>query len=79
MTREEMKAVMTHKRELVKISKNVTALYLLSDMTEVWIYLWAKIDDNCLTEDEADAIVEQVNSAWADRTCEEIERIKELF
>lgn len=68
-----------HKMDIAKIKKNVSAMYILSDLTECWIYMQAKIDNNRLTEDEADAIIEEVSAKWANTTMAEVKKIAEMF
>lgn len=79
MTKEEMREVIKCKQERITIKRNVAALYLLSDLNEVWSYLWAKIDDNYITEEEAEKLLDEVTDFYANKTFAEIQNIRKMF
>ena len=76
---QELKALVAKKHTLDKIKRNVKALYLLSDLIEVYAYLDAKVEDGALFSDEADDLLEKVIAECANITVGQIDKLKEQF
>lgn len=73
---EERKKKMRIRRD---IKLNAKALYIVSDLTEVYTYLFAKVDDGNITAQDADKIVEELNVECANILVGKIENIKKMI
>ena len=65
--------------QIKRIKKNAKALYLLSDLGETYSYLWARVDDGIITDEQADKIVDELSEECKDFTIDKINQIRKLF
>lgn len=68
-----------HMRTMKTIKLNAKAIYLLSDLNEVWTYLWGKIDDKVISEDEADRILNIIDDECKNLTVAQINEFKKCL
>ena len=68
-----------HMRTMKTIKLNAKAIYLLSDLNEVWTYLWGKIDDKVISEDEADRILNIIDDECKNLTVAQINKFKKCL
>lgn len=63
-------------RETVKTAK---AIYVVSGLQEMIIYLDAKVEREEITEEENNEIVDIVSAAYASMTVGELDKIRNMF
>ena len=76
---KEIRDQLKKKQQMLMLKRNAKALYLLSDLGEAYEYLWAKVDDGFITDEDADQIIYEISDDCKDMTVGEIERLKKLF
>ena len=71
-----MKRTIEEMKELKAIELNAKALYIMSDLTNVWDYLYGVIEREAITEEEADQMVERISHSLAETYCFQLEEIR---
>lgn len=76
MTLAEKKEKVAKYNEAVKVAK---AIYVVSGLQEMMVYLDTKVDNNDITEEDSDEIVLVVTGAYANVTVGELDKIRAMF